>query len=172
MKLPRRKFLYLAAGAAALPFAPHVARAQTYPTRPVRIIVPGAAGNTIDLLARLLGQRLSERLGQPFVIENRPGAGTNAGTELVVRAPADGYTLLLVIPPAVINATLYEKLDFNFIRDIVPVASISLTPGVVVVSRQFPVTTIPELIAYAKANPGRINMASGGVGSSQHVYGE
>src|SRR6516225_9455734 len=172
MKLPRRKFLYLAAGAAALPFAPHVARAQTYPTRPVRIIVPGAAGNTIDLLARLLGQRLSERLGQPFVIENRPGAGTNAGTELVVRAPADGYTLLLVIPPAVINATLYEKLDFNFIRDIVPVASISLTPGVVVVSRQFPVTTIPELIAYAKAKPGRINMASGGVGSSQHVYGE
>ena len=155
-----------------MPDLPRIAGAQAYPSRSVRIIAPIAAGGTGDIIVRLIGQGLSERLGQPFVIENRPGAGTNVGTEVVVRAPADGYTLLLVIPPAVINATLYEKLDFNFIRDIVPVASISLTPGVVVVSRQFPVTTIPELIAYAKAKPGRINMASGGVGSSQHVYGE
>ena len=155
-----------------MPDLPRIAGAQAYPSRAVRIIAPVAAGGTGDIIVRLIGQGLSERLGQPFVIENRPGAGTNVGTEVAVRAPADGYTLLLVIPPAVINATLYEKLDFNFIRDIVPVASISLTPGVVVVSRQFPVTTIPELIAYAKAKPGRINMASGGVGSSQHVYGE
>jgi tripartite-type tricarboxylate transporter receptor subunit TctC len=173
MKLPhRRQFLHLAAGATALPALSQIARAQAYPSRPVRIVGPFAAGGTGDILARLIGQWLSERLGQPFVIENRPGAGTNVGTEVVVRAPADGYTLLLIIPPAVINVTLYEKLDFNFIRDIAPVASISLTPGVVVVNPQLPARTIPEFIAYAKANPGKINMASGGVGSSQHIYGE
>ncbi|HKN11101.1 MAG TPA: tripartite tricarboxylate transporter substrate binding protein, partial [Pseudomonadota bacterium] len=169
---PRREFLRLAAGAAALPALPRIASGQAYPSRPVRIVAPLAAGGTGDILARLVAQWLSERLGQPFVVENRPGAGTNVGTEVVVRAPADGYTLLLVIPPAAINVTLYEKLDFNFIRDIAPVASISRTPGVVVVSPQFPARTIPEFVAYAKANPGKINMASGGVGSSQHVYGE
>jgi tripartite-type tricarboxylate transporter receptor subunit TctC len=148
------------------------ATAQAYPSRVVRIVAPFAAGGTGDILARLVAQRLSERLGQPFVIENRPGAGTNVGTEAVVRAPADGYTLLLVIPPAVINATLYEKLDFNFMRDIAPVASISRTPGVVVVNPRVPARSIPELIAYARASPGLVNMGSGGIGSSQHVYGE
>ena len=172
IRFPRREFLRLAAGAAALPALPRIASGQAYPSRPVRIVAPLAAGGTGDILARLVAQWLSERLGQPFVVENRPGAGTNVGTEVVVRAPADGYTLLLVIPPAAINVTLYEKLDFNFIRDIAPVASISRTPGVVVVSPQFPARTIPEFVAYAKANPGKINMASGGVGSSQHVYGE
>jgi tripartite-type tricarboxylate transporter receptor subunit TctC len=172
MQRSRRRFLRLAAGAAPLAAGSRFAWAQAYPARPVRIVAPFAAGGTGDILARLIGRWLSERLGQPFVIENRPGAGTNVGTEVVVRAPADGYTLLLIIPPAVINVTLYEKLDFNFIRDVAPVASISLTPGVVVVNPRFPAGTIPELIAYAKANPGKINMASGGVGSSQHIYGE
>jgi tripartite-type tricarboxylate transporter receptor subunit TctC len=172
MQRSRRRFLRLAAGAAPLAVGSRFTWAQAYPARPVRIVAPFAAGGTGDILARLIGQWLSERLGQPFVIENRPGAGTNVGTEVVVRAAADGYTLLLIIPPAVINVTLYEKLDFNFIRDIAPVASLSLTPGVVVVNPRFPAGTIPELIAYAKANPGNINMASGGVGSSQHIYGE
>jgi tripartite-type tricarboxylate transporter receptor subunit TctC len=172
MQRSRRRFLRLAAGAAPLAAGSRFTWAQAYPARPVRIVAPFAAGGTGDILARLIGQWLSERLGQPFVIENRPGAGTNVGTEVVVRAPADGYTLLLIIPPAVINVTLYEKLDFNFIRDVAPVASISLTPGVVVVNPRFPAGTIPEFIAYAKANPGKINMASGGVGSSQHIYGE
>jgi tripartite-type tricarboxylate transporter receptor subunit TctC len=169
MKLPRRKFLYLAA---ALPFAPHVARAQTYPTRPVRIIVPGAAGNTIDLLARLLGQWLSERLGQPFVIENRPGAGTNIGTEAVVRAPADGHTLLLIAAGNVISPSLYEKLNFDFTRDIAPVASIFRVPNVLVVNPSFSAKTVPEFIVYAKANPGKINFASPGIGTSIHLSGE
>jgi tripartite-type tricarboxylate transporter receptor subunit TctC len=168
----RRNFLYLTAGAAALPVLPRIAWSQSYPTRPVRIVAPFAAGGTGDILARLFGQELSERLGQSFVIENRGGGGTNVGTELVVRAPPDGYTLLLVIPPNVINVTLYENLGFNFIRDIVPVASISTTPGVVVVHPQFPARSIPELIAYTKANPGKTFMSSGGIGSSQHVYGE
>ena len=157
------RFLHLAAGAAALPFAPHVARAQAYPSRPVRIIVPGAAGNTTDLLARLLGQWLSERLGQPFVIENRPGAGTNIGTEAVVRAAADGHTLLLIAAGNVISPSLYEKLNFDFTRDIAPVASIFRVPNVLVVNPSFPAKTVPEFIAYARANPGKINFASPGV---------
>ena len=151
---------------------PSGASAQSYPARPVRIVAPFAPGGTGDILARLVGQELSERLGQSFVIENRGGGGTNVGTELVVRAPPDGYTLLLIIPPNVINVTLYENLGFNFIRDIVPVASISTTPGVVVVNPQFPASSIPELIAYTKANQGKTFMSSGGIGSSQHVYGE
>jgi len=172
IKLSRRKILHLAAWSAALAGGLRPATAQAYPSRAVRIVAPFAAGGTGDILARLVAQRLSERLGQPFVIENRPGAGTNIGTEAVVRAPADGYTLLLVIPPAVINATLYEKLDFNFMRDITPVASISRTPGVVVVNPRVPAGSIPELIVYARSAPGMVNMGSGGIGSSQHIYGE
>jgi tripartite-type tricarboxylate transporter receptor subunit TctC len=171
MKPSRRRFLELAAATAALPF-PVVARAQNYPTRPVRWIVGIAPGGTLDILARLMGQWLSERLGQPFVIENRPGAGTNIGTEMVVRAPADGHTLLLVAPPNAINATLYENLNFNFIRDIAPVASISRVPLVMVVNPSVPAKTIPEFIAYAKANPGKLSMASGGNGTTPHVAGE
>ena len=172
MCFARRQFLHLAASAAALTVLPFIARAQGYPARPVRIVAPFAPGGTGDILARLIGQELSQRLGQSFVIENRGGGGTNVGTEVVVRAPPDGYTLLLIIPPNVINVTLYENLSFNFIRDIVPVASISITPGVVVVNPQFPASSIPELIAYTKAHPGKTYMSSGGVGSSQHVYGE
>jgi tripartite-type tricarboxylate transporter receptor subunit TctC len=172
MKLSRRAVLCLAAGAAALPTVSRTARAQAYPTRSVRLVVGVAAGGAVDILARLIGQQLSERLGQPFVIENRPGAGTNLGTELVVRAPADGYTLLLVAAPNAINATLYDNLSFNFIRDIAPVASISRLPLVMVVNPSFPAKTVPELIAYAKANPGKINMASGGNGTTPHVAGE
>ena len=172
MKLPRRKFLHLAAGAAALPAVSRVARAQAYPTRPVRIIVPFAPAGSADIVARLIGQWLSERLGQPFVIENRPGAGTNIGTEAVVRAPADGYTLLLVGSSSAINATLYDKLTFNFIRDIAPVASIIRQPNVMLVNPSVPAKTVPEFIAYAKADPGKINMASAGNGSSSHVFGE
>jgi tripartite-type tricarboxylate transporter receptor subunit TctC len=149
MKLPRRNFLYLAAGGAALPAVSSIARAQAYPTRPVRIIVAVAAGGTSDILARLMGQRLSDRLGQPFVIENRPGGGGNIATEAVVRAPADGYTLLQVSAAAAINATLYDKLNFNFIRDIAPVASIDREPLVMVVSPSVPARTVPEFIAYA-----------------------
>jgi tripartite-type tricarboxylate transporter receptor subunit TctC len=171
MKLPRRRFLYLAACAAALPSASRIARAQTYPTRPVRWLVPMAPGDMPDILARLMGQWLSERLGQPFVIENRPGGGTNIGTEAAVRAPADGYTLVQLGPPAAINATLYNKLNFNVIRDIAPVASIARAPNVMEVSLSVPVKTVPEFIAYAKANPGKLNMA-GGIGSSFHVSGE
>ena len=172
MKLPRRNFLHLAAGAAALPAVSRVAWAQTYPARPVRIIVGFAAGGSPDIIARLIGQWLSERLGQQFVIENRPGAGSNVGTEAAVRAPADGYTVLLVGAPQVINAALYEKLNFNFIRDIVPVASIIRLPLVMVVNPSVPATTVPEFIAYAKANPGKLNMASPGAGTSPHVAGE
>src|SRR5437763_9744334 len=172
MKLHRRRFLHLAAGAAALPAASRCAWAQTYPTRPVRWIVPYPPGGATDIQARLLGQRLSERLGQPFVVENRPGGGGNIGTEAVVRAPADGYTLLLVGPNSAINATLYDKLNFNFIRDIAPVASISREPLVMLVNPSVPAKTIPELIAYAKANPGKLNMASGGTGTGPHMAGE
>jgi tripartite-type tricarboxylate transporter receptor subunit TctC len=172
MKLPRRQFLHLAAGAVALPAMPHIARAQAYPSRSVRIIVPFAPAGSADIVARLIGQWLSERLGQPFVIDNRPGAGTNIGTEAVVRAPADGYTLLLVGSSSAINATLYAKLTFNFIRDIAPVASIIRQPNVMLVNPSVPAKTVPEFIAYAKANPGKINMASAGYGSSSHVFGE
>src|SRR5499427_5122568 len=172
MKLPRRNFLHLAAGAAALPVASRIARAQTYPSRPVRIIVGFAAGGPVDIIARLISQWLSERLGQQFLVENRPGAGTNIGTEMVVRAPADGYTLLLVSAPNAINATLYDKLSFNFLRDIAPVAGISRERIVMVVHPSFPAKTVPEFIAYAKANPGKVTMASPGNGSSPHVSGE
>ena len=151
MKLPRRKFLHLAAGAAALPAVSRIARAQTYPARPVHLIVGLPAGSTPDILARLVGQSLSERLGQQFVIENRPGAGGNLGTEAAVRAPPDGYTLLLVLSAYAVNATLYDKLSFNFLRDIAPVASIADTPFVIVVNPSVPTKTIPEFIAYAKA---------------------
>jgi tripartite-type tricarboxylate transporter receptor subunit TctC len=172
MKLPRRRFLHLAAGALALPAVSRVAVAQAYPSRPVRLVVSFPAGGVNDILARLMGQWLSERLGQPFVIENRPGAGTNIGTEAVVRAAADGYTLLLVSPANAINATLYDKLSFNFMRDIAPVASIVSMPLVLVVHPSFQVASVSELIAYAKANPGKLNMASGGNGSAGHVTGE
>ena len=172
MRLLRRQFLHLAAGAAALSTISRIARAQTYPSRPVRVIVPFAPAGTTDIVARLMGQWLSERLGQQFVIENRPGAGTNIATEAVVRAPPDGYTLLTVGAPAAINATLYDKLNFNFIRDIAPVASIIREPLVMVVNPSVPAKTVPEFIAYAKANPGNLNMASVGNGSSPHVAGE
>ena len=172
MKLPRRKFLHLAAGVAALPAVSRVARAQAYPARPVRIFVGFAAGGGVDIVARLIGQWLSERLGQPVIIENRPGAGGNIGTEAVVRAPADGYTLLMVGAYNAINATLYDKLNYNFIRDIAPVAGIIVVPNVMVVNPSVPTKTVPEFIAYAKANPGKINMASSGSGSSLHVSGE
>ena len=158
--LPRRQFLRLAVGTAALPALPRTAGAGVYPNKPVRMVVPFAPGGNTDLIARLMGQWLSERLGQPFIIENRPGAGTNIGTEAVVRAPADGYTLLMVHPPSAINATLYEKLNFNFIRDIAPVAGIIRTPFVMEVNPSFPAKSVPELVAYAKINPDKINMAS------------
>ena len=172
MKPSRRHFLRLAAAAAALPAAHGVAGAEDFPTRPVRWIVPYTAGGSTDIVARLLGQRLSERLGQQLIVENRPGAGTNIGTEAVVRAPADGYTLLLVSPANAINATLYEKLNFNFIRDIAPVASILRMPNLMVVNPSVPARTIPEFVAYAKSNPRKINMASSGNGTSAHVSGE
>jgi hypothetical protein len=172
IKLPRRRFLHLTAGGAALPAVLGIARAQAYPTRPVRIVVAAAAGGPTDIVARLMGQWLSERLGQQFVIENRPGAGSSLGTEAVVHSPADGYTLLLVNAANAINATFYEKLTYNFIRDIAPVASIMRAVYVMEVNRSFPAKTVPEFIAYAKANPGKINMASGGIGSTPHVAGE
>jgi tripartite-type tricarboxylate transporter receptor subunit TctC len=172
MTLRRREFLGLAAGAAALPFAPHVARAQAYPTRPVRLVVGFAPGGSNDIVARLIGQRLSERLNQPFVIENRPGAGTNIATEAVVRAPADGYTLLLAGTSQVISASLYEKVNFNFIRDVAPVAGIDREPFVMLVHPSVPAKTVPELIAYAKANTGKLTMASAGNGTGTHVSGE
>jgi tripartite-type tricarboxylate transporter receptor subunit TctC len=172
MKLPRRQFLHLAAGAAALPALPRIVRAQTYPTRPVRIIVGFASGGTADIIARLMGHWLSERLGRPFVIENRSGGATNIATETVMRAPADGYTLLLVGSTQAINATLYNKLNFHFIRDITPVGGIVVGPNVMVVNPSVPATTVPEFIAYAKANAGKLNMASGGIGSLGHVSGE
>jgi tripartite-type tricarboxylate transporter receptor subunit TctC len=172
MKLPRRNFLHLAAGAAALSVVPRVASAQAYPSRPVRIIVGFAPGGATDIMARLIGQWLSERLGQQFVIENRPGAASNVGTEAVVNAAPDGYTLLVVTAVNAINASLYEKLNFNLIRDIVPVASMHREPFVVEVNPSVPVKTVPEFIAHAKANPGKINMASAGIGSGNHVAGE
>src|SRR5262249_36558286 len=173
MKLPhRRQFLHLAAGVVALPFAPHVARAQAYPSRPVRIVVPAAAGGPTDILARVISQWLSERLGQQFIVENRTGAGTIVGTEAVVRAPADGYTMLMIATSAAINATLYERLSYDFIPDIAPVAGIIRNPLVMVVNPSFPAKTVPEFIAYAQANPGRVNMASGGNGTSPHATGE
>ena len=172
MKLPRRRFLQLAAGAAALPAVTRMAAAQSYPARPLRMIIGYPPGGSADITARLTGQWLSERLGQPVVIESRPGAATNLATEAVVRAPGDGYTLLLVAPANAINATLYDKLSFNFLRDIVPVAGIIRFPNVVVVNPSLPIKTIPELIAYAKANPGKLNMASSGNGSTIHMSGE
>jgi tripartite-type tricarboxylate transporter receptor subunit TctC len=172
MKIQRRRLLQLGAGVIALPAVSRVARAQTYPTRPVRIIVGFPAGGAADTIARLLGRSLLERLGQPFIIENRPGAAGNIGTEAAVRAPADGYSLLLVLSNNAVNATLYDKLNFNFLRDIAPVASIARVPGSLDVNPSVPVRTVPELIAYAKANPGKLNMGSSGVGSPQHVSGE
>src|ERR1700704_2933039 len=172
MKLPRRRFLHLAAGAAALPSVSRFAWAQAYPSRPVRLVIGYPPGGSADITARLTGQWLSERLGQPVVIESRPGAATNLATEAVVRAPPDGYTLLLVAPANAINATLYDKLNFNFLRDIVPVSGIIRFPNVVVVNPSLPIKTIPELIAYAKANPGTLNMASSGNGSTIHMSGE
>jgi tripartite-type tricarboxylate transporter receptor subunit TctC len=173
MKLPhRRQFLHLAAGAATLPATSRIARAQTYPTRPVRLIVGYAAGGANDIVARLVGQWLSEQLGKQFIVEDRPGAGSNIGTEVVVNAPPDGYTLLLVNSANAINATLYDMLNFNFIRDITPVASIGRAPLVMEVNPSLPAKTVPEFIAYAKANPGKISMASAGTGNSSHVAGE
>jgi tripartite-type tricarboxylate transporter receptor subunit TctC len=172
MKLPRRRFLHLAAGAAALPAASRIAWAQAYPSRPVRLIIGYPPGSGPDINARLIGQWLSERLGQPFVIDNRPGAGSNIGTEAVVRAPADGYTLLIAASANASNATLYDKLDFNFIRDIAPVASFTRAPFVMEVHPSVPTKTVPEFIAYAKGNPGRINMASSGNGTVPHLSGE
>jgi tripartite-type tricarboxylate transporter receptor subunit TctC len=172
MKLPRRRFLHLAAGAAALPAVPRIACAQAYPSRPVRMIVPFGPGGGTDIVARLIGQWLTERLGQTFVIENRPGAGGNLATEAVVRAPPDGYTIVLIGAPSAINATLYDKLTFNFIRDIAPVAIIVSFPNIMVVNPSVPAKSVPEFIAYAKANPGKINMASPGSGSTPHVVGE
>jgi tripartite-type tricarboxylate transporter receptor subunit TctC len=173
MKLPhRRQFLHLAAGVAALPVVSRIAWAQTYPTRPVRIVVGVAPGSVQDILARLIGQWLTERLGQPFVIDNRPGAATNIATEAVVRAPADGYTLLSMGPSASINATLYDKLNFNLIRDIAPVATLVHQSQLVLVNPSIPAKTLPEFLAYAKANPGKINMASSGIGTGNHMAGE
>jgi tripartite-type tricarboxylate transporter receptor subunit TctC len=172
MKLPRRNFLHLAAGAAALPALSRIAGAQAYPSRPVRLIVPAPAGGGYDLTARLISQVLSERLGAPFIVDNRPGGGGNIGTEAVVRASPDGYTLLLVAAANAINATLYEKLNFNFIRDIAPVATIAGAPNVMVVHPSVSARTVPEFIAHAKANAGKLNMASAGNGTTPHLAGE
>jgi len=172
MKLPRRKFLHLAVGTAALPAVPRIALAIDYPTRSVQIVVGYAAGGSADIIARLTVHWLSERLGQQFIIENRTGAGTNIATEAVANSPPDGYTLLLVTSANFINATLYEKLNFNFVRDITPVASLSREPAVMVVHPSVPANTVPEFITYAKANPGKINFASGGIGAPSHVFGE
>jgi tripartite-type tricarboxylate transporter receptor subunit TctC len=172
MKLARRTFLRLGAGAAALPGVSRIAWAQIYPSRPVRIIVPFPAGQATDSIARLVGQSLSERLGQAFVIENRTGAGGNIGTEAVVRAPPDGYTLVLTGLSSAINATLYKKLNFDFIQDIAPIATIGGGPYVMVVNPSVPAKGVPEFIVYANANPGKINMASSGNGSVSHVFGE
>jgi tripartite-type tricarboxylate transporter receptor subunit TctC len=172
MKLTRRTFLHLAAGAAALPQLSRIARAQTYPTRPVRLIVGYPPGGTIDIVARLIGQWLSKRLGQQFIVENRPGAATNIATEAVVRAPPDGYTFLLVTASNAINATLYDNLNFNFIRDIAPVAGIVRQPLVMEVNPSVPAKTVPGLITYAKANPGKLSMASFGTATISHVAGE
>jgi len=172
LKLPRRSFLYLAAGAATLSAVSRIAWAQTYPTRSVRIVVGFAPGGGADITARLIGQWLSERLSQPFIIDNRPGAGSNIATEAVVRAPADGYTLLMAGTFNAINATLYDKLNFNFVRDIAPVATIYYVPNVMVVHPSFPAKTILEFIAYSKSNPGKVNMGSGTPGAAMHMSGE
>jgi tripartite-type tricarboxylate transporter receptor subunit TctC len=172
MKLPRRQFLHLAAGAAALPVISRAARAQAYPSRPARIIVPLAAGSTNDIAARSMGQWLADRLSQPFIVENRPGAGGNIATEAVVRAPADGYTLFSAGSASAINATLYENLKFVFLRDIAPVAGFMRVPNIMVVHPSFPAMTVSEFIAYAKANPGKVNFASPGAGTSTHMAGE
>jgi tripartite-type tricarboxylate transporter receptor subunit TctC len=172
MKLPRRRFLRLAVAAVAMPAVARVASAQAYPSRPVRIIVGFAAGGSSDIGARLIGQWLQERLGRPFVIENRPGAATNIATETVVHAPPDGYTLLMVGPSSTINATLYDKLNFVFLRDIAPVASTIRQPQIILANPSLTAKTVPELIAYAKANPGKVTMASAGTGSSGHLAGE
>jgi len=172
MKLPRRQFLHLAVGAATLPALSRIARAQAYPTRPVRIVVPFTAGSLSDILARPIGQWLSERLGQPFIIENRPGAGGNIGTEAVVKAAPDGHTLLVIASSNAINATLYEKLNFNFIHDIAPVATIIRQPMVMLVNPSIPTKTVREFVAYAKTNPRKISMASAGNGTAPHVAGE
>jgi tripartite-type tricarboxylate transporter receptor subunit TctC len=173
MKLPhRRQFLHLAAGAAALPALPQIARAQSYPSRPINLVITFPAGGAPDIIGRLTGQWLSERLGQPFVIENRPGFGGNIATEYVVRASPDGYTILMPVSTNAVNATLYPNLKFNFMRDIAPVAGIATSPFVLLVPPSFPAKTVPELIAYAKTNPGKINMASPGNGSSNHIFGE
>jgi len=172
MTLPRRRFLHLAAGAAALPATSRIASAEAYPTRPVRLVVGFAAGGPTDILGRLMGQWLSQRLGQPFIVENRPGAGGNLATEAVVNAQSDGHTLLLVAPANSINTTLYDNLSFNFMRDIVPVGSIMRAFYVMEVNPALPVQSVPQFIAYAKAHPGEINMASAGSGTPQHVAGE
>jgi len=172
VKPSRRRFLRLAAGAAVLPTASRLARAENYPTRPIRWIVGFGAGTSVDIFARLIGQFLSERLGQPLVIENRPGAGGNIATEAVVRAAPDGYTLLDITAANIWNATIYDNLSYNFIRDIAPIAGTVRGPGVMEVVPTFPAKTVPEFIAYAKANPGKISFASSGVGTPQHLYGE
>jgi len=172
MKLPRRNFLQLAAGAAALLTVPHIARAQSFPTRPVRIIVGFAPGGSADIVARLIGQWLSERLDQPFVIENRPGAASNMAAEAVAKAPPDGYTLFLASVANAINATLYGKANFNFLGDIAPVAGVLRNPYVMEVNPSLPAKTVPEFIAYARANPTQVNMASGGIGTGPHMAGE
>jgi tripartite-type tricarboxylate transporter receptor subunit TctC len=172
MKLPRRKFLHLVASAAALPAVSRIASADTYPSRPVHIIVGFTPGGVSDVSARLIGQVLSERLGQPFVVENRPGAGGNIATEFVVRAAPDGYTLFVASTPAAINATLYSNLNFNFIRDIAPAAGIMGVADVILVNPSVPAKTVAEFITYAKANPGKVNMATAGIGSTPHIFGE
>ena len=171
MKLPRRKFIHLAAAAAALPVLPRAACALDYPTRPVRIVVGFAPGSTTDILARLIGQWLSQRLGQSFVIDNRPGAGGSVGTEAAVNSAADGYTLLMVAPANTINMSLYDKLNFNFMHDMVPVAGVVRVPNVLEVNPSLPVKTVPEFIAYAKSRPGTLSFASAGIGTTSHMAG-
>jgi tripartite-type tricarboxylate transporter receptor subunit TctC len=172
MKLPRRKFLHLAAGAAALPYAPHAARAQAYPSRPVRLIAPFPPGGSVDLTARLTAQWLTERLGQQFIVENRPGAGGNVGSEAAAKAPPDGYTILLYSAANAISATLYDKLAYDPVRDFAPVAVVGRAPNIMVINPKVPAKSVPEFIAYAKANPGKVNMGSSGIGTSIHVGGE
>jgi len=172
MQIPRRRFLQLAVGGAVLPVVSRTACAQAYPSRPVRVIVPFAAAGPNDIVARVIGQWLTEHFGHPFVIENRPGAASNLGTEIVVHAPPDGYTALIVSSPAAINATLYDKLNFNFIRDIAPVAGIMRVPNVMVVAPSFPAHSVAEFIDYGRANPGKLNFASSGIGASNHMSGE
>jgi tripartite-type tricarboxylate transporter receptor subunit TctC len=172
VKLPRRKFLHLAAGAAAVPTTSRFACAQAYPARAVRIVSGFAAGGGNDVMARLIGQSLSDRLGQPFIIENRPGSAGNTATELVINSAADGYTLLAAATPNAVNASLYEGLVFNFIRDVAPIAAAMRVPNVVAVNPSFPAKTMPEFIAYAKSNPGKVNFGSGGSGTSVHMAAE